>query len=145
MSDDCTTDTTTFLAARTEHECAVGRLLLPLLVTPALLAACFSEHTEPTSGGEGVAVGDIFFRSNHNGTANPAVDTVVAGTTVTWTWATSESLPHSVQSTGSPSFTSSAVQTGPGKTYQFTFTTPGTYQYDCVVHGSAMTGTIVVR
>jgi len=122
-----------------------GRLLLPLLVTPTLLAACFSEHTAPSTGGEGVAVGDIFFRSNHNGSANPAVDTVVAGTTVTWTWATTESLPHSVQSMGSPSFTSSAVQAGPGKTYQVTFTAPGTYQYDCAVHGSAMTGTMVVR
>jgi plastocyanin len=120
-------------------------LLLPVLVTPALLAACFSEHTAPSTGGEGVTVGDIFFRSNHNGSANPAVDTVVAGTTVTWTWGSNENLPHSVQSLGSPSFTSSATQAGPGKAYQFTFTTLGTYEYDCAVHGSAMTGTIVVR
>jgi plastocyanin len=53
-------------------------------------------------------------------------------------------LPHSVQSTGSPSFTSSGILTGPGSTYQFTFTAPGTYQYDCAVHGTMMTGTIVV-
>ena len=119
--------------------------LLPLLVVPALLGACFSEHTAPSTGGEGVAVGDIFFSSNHNGTVNPAVDTVAAGTTLTWTWASTETLPHSVQSLGSPSFTSSAIQTGPGKTYQFTFTAPGTYQYNCAVHGSAMTGTILVR
>jgi len=122
-----------------------SRLLVPVLVTPALLAACFSERTAPSTGGEGVAVGDIFFSSNHNGSANPAVDTVVAGTTVTWTWATTESLPHSVESLGSPSFTSSAIQTGPGKTYRFTFTAPGTYQYDCAVHGTMMTGTIVVH
>jgi len=64
--------------------------------------------------------------------------------TVTWTWATNESLPHSVQSLGSPSFTSSAIQQGPGKTYQFKFTAPGTYQYDCAVHGTMMTGRIVV-
>ena len=25
--------------------------------------------------------------------------------------------------------------TGAGNTYQFTFTAPGTYQYDCAVHG----------
>jgi plastocyanin len=120
-------------------------LLLPLLVVPALLGACFSEHTAPTTGGEGVAVGDIFFSSNHNGTVNPAVDTVAAGTTLTWTWASTETLPHSVQSLGSPSFTSSTIQTGPGKSYQFTFATPGTYHYDCAVHGSAMTGTVLVR
>ena len=63
---------------------------------------------------------------------------------MTWTWGGSESLPHSVQSTGSPSFTSSGIQTGAGQSYQFTFSTPGTYQYDCAVHGQMMTGTIVV-
>jgi hypothetical protein len=39
---------------------------------------------------------------------------------------------------------SSAIQTGSGQTYNFTFTAPGTYQYDCAVHGQMMTGTIVV-
>jgi plastocyanin len=53
-------------------------------------------------------------------------------------------LPHSVQSLGSPSFTSSAIQTGPGQTYSFTFTAEGTYQYDCAVHGQEMRGEIVV-
>jgi plastocyanin len=53
-------------------------------------------------------------------------------------------LPHSVQSLGSTSFTSSSIQTGSG-THVVTFTAPGTYQYDCAVHGSAMTGTIVVQ
>ena len=106
-----------------------------------------------TAGGTGsaapataaVTVGDIFFKSDRNGTSNPAVDTVAVNGTVTWTWATTENLPHSVQSVGSPSFTSSAIQTGSGNTYQFTFTAPGTYQYDCAVHGAMMTGTIVVQ
>ena len=92
-----------------------------------------------------VAVGDIFFTSGHNGSSNPAVDTVAVNGTVTWTWASGEVMSHSVESTGSPNFTSSAVQTGPGKTYQFTFTAPGTYQYDCAIHGPLMTGRIVVR
>ncbi|HEV7365393.1 MAG TPA: Ig-like domain-containing protein [Gemmatimonadales bacterium] len=92
-----------------------------------------------------VSVGDIFFASAHNGSSNPAVDTVAINGTVTWTWAPTEAFPHSVESTGSPNFTSSAVQTGPGKTYQFTFTAPGTYQYDCAIHGPQMTGRIVVR
>jgi plastocyanin len=103
-----------------------------------------------TSGGAApataaVTVGDIFFKSGLNGSSNPAVDTVAVNGTVTWTWATTESLPHSVQSIGSPSFTSSAIQSGSGKTYQFMFTGPGTYQYDCAVHGQMMTGMIVVQ
>ena len=53
-------------------------------------------------------------------------------------------MPHSVQSLGTPSFTSSAIMTGSGSSYSFTFTAPGTYQYDCAVHGPSMTGSIVV-
>jgi hypothetical protein len=89
-------------------------------------------------------VGDIFFQSGHNGSRNTAVDTVAVNGTVTWTWGTGESLPHSVQSLGSPSFTSSGIQTGAGSTYQFTFATAGAYNYNCGVHGNLMTGTIVV-
>jgi plastocyanin len=90
-------------------------------------------------------VGNIFFKSGHNGSANPAVDTVAAGGTVTWTWTNSGSVPHSVESVGSPSFTSSDIKTGDGSTYQATFATPGSYQYECAVHGAMMRGTIVVR
>jgi plastocyanin len=122
----------------------------------ALLAGCGgSSTTSPSTGSGGtgsgtggpvgsVTVGDIFFTSGHNGSSNPAVDTVAAGGIVTWTWAAGESLPHSVQSLGSPSFASSAIQSGGGSTYKVTFPTTGSYQYDCAVHGKMMTGTIVV-
>jgi plastocyanin len=141
-------------------------LLMSGVLAATLFAACSDNSTSPTSptppnpapgnggGGTGggsaapttaaVTVGDIFFKSVLNGTSNPAVDTVAVNGTVTWTWATTEALPHSIQSLGSPSFTSSAIITGAGKTYAVTFATPGTYQYDCGVHGQMMTGTIVV-
>jgi plastocyanin len=90
-----------------------------------------------------VRVGNIFFGSNLNGTQNPAVDTVAVGGTVTWTWVSNS--PHSVQSTGSPSFLSSSVKNVGGSTYAVTFPTAGTYQYDCSIHGTQMTGRIVVR
>jgi plastocyanin len=126
------------------------------LVAAGLLAGCGSDSstTAPNTGNGGgggggpvgsVTVGDIFFKSGHNASSNPAVDTVATGGTVTWTWGTGESLPHSVQSLGSPSFTSSAIQTGSGSSYKVTFPTAGTYQYDCAVHGKMMTGTIVVQ
>ena len=119
-------------------------------------AACFSEHSPPTTpttpttpgtapATAAVNVGDIFFTSALNGSSNPAVDTVAVNGTVTWTWVAGDVLPHSVQSLGSPSFTSSGILSGAGNTYQFTFTAPGTYQYDCAVHGQLMTGSIVVR
>ena len=110
-----------------------------------LLSACFSEHTGPSTGGSGVAVGDNFFRSNRNGTANPAIDTVQAGTTLTWTWVNTGTTPHSVKSEGSPAFVSSATLTGEGTVYSVTLTTPGLYAYDCAVHGSVMAGSVQVQ
>ncbi len=121
----------------------------------ASLAAC-SAYTAsgPYGGGTGggqrgggpvgaVTLGPgIQFVSSHNGSQNSAVDTIPVGGTVTWTW--TGSLPHSVQSVGSSSFSSSGLKTGSG-TYAVRFTAPGTYQYDCAVHGTAMTGTIVVQ
>jgi plastocyanin len=125
-----------------------SRLHWLLIFTAATAAACSSD-SEPNDGGGGAAgtvtVGNIFFKSGHNSTQNPAVDTVAAGTTVTWTWTSTGSTPHSVQSEAEPSFTSSNTLTGNGMTYTFKFTTPGTYHYDCAIHGDAMTGTIVVQ
>jgi plastocyanin len=92
-----------------------------------------------------VTVGNNFFQSVHNGSKNTAVDTVAVNGTVTWTWTSTGTVSHSVQSTGSPSFTSSAIMTGNGQTYNFQFTQAGTYTYDCAVHLAAMTGRIVVR
>jgi plastocyanin len=137
-------------------------LIVSGLLAAALLAGCGSDSSTapstgnggvgggtgggtPATGNAAVTVGDIFFKSAQNGSSNTAVDTIVAGASVTWTWAAGESLPHSVQSTGTPSFASSAIQSGGGKSYQVKFPTAGTYQYDCAVHGKSMTGTIVVQ
>lgn len=88
-----------------------------------------------------VDIGDDFFKSSHNATQNPAVDTVAVGGQVTWTW--TGAVNHSVQSTGSPSFTSSTIQAS--GTYQRAFNVAGTYHYDCAVHGAIMSGIIVVK
>jgi plastocyanin len=121
-----------------------------LLLAAALGVAACGDSTDNNDGnGNGtpgtVTVGNIFFTSGNNGSQNPAVDTVAAGTAVTWTWTGTGSTSHSVRSQGTPTFASSDILTGDGMTYSVTFTTPGTYQYDCAVHGSAMTGRIVVQ
>ena len=54
------------------------------------------------------------------------------------------SAPHNVASVGTPTFASGPVETGSGKIYEQTFTTPGVYRYNCAIHGNLMTGTIVV-
>jgi hypothetical protein len=99
----------------------------------------------PAPSTAAIIVGNIFFKSGLNGSTNQAVDTVAVGGTVTWTWTNTGSVPHSIESEGAPAFTSSDVLTGGGSTHHVTFSTPGTYRYDCAVHGAAMSGTIVVR
>jgi plastocyanin len=121
----------------------------------AAAIGCSSSTTGPGTGGTGngpgggpvgsVIVGNIKFESGHNGTTNPAQDTVAVGQPVTWTWTGTGSTAHSVASIGSPAFPSSQILTGNGMVYTFTFTQAGTYHYDCAVHGSLMTGTVVVQ
>lgn len=93
--------------------------------------------TTPPVGVLAITVGNDFF--------NPGTPTIVAGTAVTWTWVGTGSVPHSVRSTGTPSFPSSVTLTGDGNSHAFTFTVPGAYEYDCAVHGALMKGTITVQ
>jgi len=71
---------------------------------------------------------------------SPSDITVKVGTTVTWT--NQDSAAHTATETDG--------KTGPdsgtldqGKTYSFTYSTPGTYSYHCNFH-SSMTGTVTV-
>jgi plastocyanin len=137
----------------------IGRL--STVAALALMAGCSgSAATEPppdggptggdTGGGAAppmaaVSVGNNIFISGHNGSANPAVDTIAAGGTVTWTWTNAGGVLHSIQSLDFPIFRNSQVKSGDGSTYQVVFRRAGTYLYDCAIHGAAMTGTIVVR
>lgn len=132
----------------------IRRLLTGIIL--AVVAGCSGDNApmDPSTGGGGsdparatasVIVGNVFFKSGHNGSTNRAVDTVAVGGTVTWTWTSTGDIPHSVESLGSPIFRNSIIHTGDGKTYEATFHSAGTYQYDCAIHGPAMTGTIVVR
>ncbi len=89
-----------------------------------------------------VTVGDFFFRSGRNNSQNLAIDTVAVGGTVTWNW--SGTSTHNVSSTGAPTFTGSPNRSASGS-YGFVFNTPGTYQYECGIHGASMAGTVVVR
>jgi plastocyanin len=86
----------------------------------------------------------IIFKSLRNNTTNPAVDTIATGQGVLWRWAGGT---HSVEST-SPApndFASSGISSTPGNLYVVTFLTTGTFQYDCGVHTTGMTGRVVVQ
>jgi hypothetical protein len=92
-----------------------------------------------------VTVGNDFFRSVQNGSQNAAVDTIAAGARVIWSWNAAGS--HSIRSTGIPPkvFRNSVVMSAASSTYAVRLLNPGTYDYDCAVHGAAMTGRIVVK
>lgn len=68
---------------------------------------------------------------------SPATLTVPAGTTVTWT--NQDSAPHQIKSD-----TFNSAQLSQGESYQFTFTTKGSFDYSCAIHPS-MTGKINVE
>ncbi|MGH2819079.1 MAG: cupredoxin domain-containing protein [Actinomycetota bacterium] len=56
-------------------------------------------------------------------------------------WANEGAAPHTATA-DSGTFDSGTVN--PGRQYRFKFTKAGTYSYICVIHGSSMSGTIVV-
>jgi plastocyanin len=110
-----------------------------------LLAGCGdgpagTGETPPSS--VAVDVGNIFFQSARNGSMDPAVDTVAAGGTVTWTWIEAGTHTVRLEDAGlpeSPEFTDN------GSVFSMPFPAAGTYAYDCGVHGPVMAGTIVVK
>src|SRR3989442_8504066 len=101
---------------------------IPLMLAATLLAGC-GGVTSPGGGGHpggDVLVGNIFFRSAHNGTQNPAVDTIAAGDSITWAWNAAGS--HSIPSTGPVPgiFRNSGGMSGASDSYTITVRDPRT-------------------
>lgn len=97
------------------------------------LASCGGASDGITGGGgrsDSIDVADNFYR--------PASDTVAAGTTVTWKWTGTRS--HTV--TFEDGVTSEKITSG---SFSRTFDEPGTYAYQCNVHGASMSGTVIVE
>jgi len=70
----------------------------------------------------------------------PTPITIKVGDTVTWT--NRDAAQHSARFAGLGTGTAILSQ---GQSGSLTFTTAGTFNYDCAVHGSAMQGTVVVQ
>ncbi|MBI4883680.1 MAG: cupredoxin domain-containing protein [Actinobacteria bacterium] len=104
---------------------AVGSLALALLWAQDSTGTTASP-TEPGS----VTISDFTFQAQET--------TVAVGATVTWT--NTDGFAHSIVGTDG-SFNSDPLDGG--ETFSQSFSTAGTYQYVCGIHGS-MTGTLVV-
>ena len=98
----------------------------------------------------GVAVGDIWFcdASFQDGVCDTVIN---VGDTVVWDFGGAQ-LPHTTTAcgascdapTGTPLWDSGVIAGG-GGTFQFTFTEPGTYLYQCEVHSLTQRGRIIVQ
>jgi plastocyanin len=107
-------------------------LTIVVLVVVVIAAyAAFSAFSWPKADGNSVT---MQFLSFHPGTL-----TVSAGTTVTWT----DKDPFTKHDVIGNGFAS--LNMGMGDTYSYTFSTPGTYTYDCSHHRWWMKGTIIVQ
>jgi plastocyanin len=100
-----------------------------------VLASCSSSMSPGGGGGHSttITVSDNMF--------TPTPDTVSAGT-VTFSWAGSNQ--HNVTWDSGPGTLPANSMTKTSGSYTATLQV-GTYQYHCIIHGSVMSGTIVVH
>jgi plastocyanin len=73
---------------------------------------------------------------------SPATITIQAGTRVRWT--NLDNDRHSITDTASPARFDSGLF-APNGTWSYVFNTPGTYTYYCSLHGTFMSGTVIVQ
>jgi plastocyanin len=118
------------------------------LVTLVLLAGAsgcggisgYGSTTGPGGGGHTLSI------SMSGAAFSPALDTVAAGSLVTWT--NNDGVAHNVTAVpGSADTYASSNLAGSG-TFSHTFLAAGTYVYYCTIHGTptaGMRGTIVVQ
>jgi plastocyanin len=126
---------------------------LSLFMLAALVPGCgggggggsYSAPPPPPPPANTVMVGSTGAYMDQN-IFSPVTLTVSAGTTVTWSWATSgHTVDSGTSCTSDGGFSSGGVQSA-GFTMTHQFMTPGTYHYYCTTHcGLGMTGTIVVQ
>jgi plastocyanin len=93
----------------------------------------------PAYAATSVSIGDNFY--------SPTTVTVSAGTTITWTYGSGNSIHSVTADNGSFDSSPNCPPTcmNPGDSYTHTFTAVGSFPYHCRIHGSAMAGTVVVE
>ena len=124
-----------------------ARRILVLAGMIAVAASC-SGGSNVTGGGGGGGGGGGCSGTNAapavcDNRFSPAAITISAGSSVTWTWKGANA--HNVTFTSGPVALGGSGTISSGSFTQ-TFTTPGTYEYECSIHVSTgMTGTITVN
>jgi plastocyanin len=117
---------------------ALGRLVAVSLTVALAVAACGGAGKDG-AGGEPVATSVVDLPPSYKFV--PESIAVTTDTTVTWT--NNDNFTHSVR------FLDSGLPTEPllmqpGASATFTFSTAGTYRYECHLHPQQMQGTVAV-
>ena len=118
----------------------------------ASLSACggggYSSTSPPNNSPPGNTPPPSNGISVQNNMFTPGTKTVGVGSEVKWAWNSCTGDAYSGQTCVAHSVTFEDGATSPTQdqgTYARTFTTAGTYNYHCSVHGAAMAGTITVQ
>ena len=114
------------------------RLLGPTLLLSVVAVGCASAPATtpaPAVAGTQISIKGFAF--------NPSQPSVAKGATITWT--NDDGTTHTVTS-GVPGTLSGKFdqRVEPGKTFSFTFSDTGTYEFFCNIHNS-MRGTVTVK
>jgi len=113
-----------------------------VLVTAFAFAAIATASCSNSTYGGGSCTGTATNVSVCDNFYSPNASAIAAGSSITWTWRGSTN--HSVTfQTGPVALGGSATMSS--GTFTQTFTTPGTYTYQCLVHGAAMSGSVTVN
>ena len=114
------------------------RIRLAMIAAVVVVGVACGSASYGTGGGGGSPTANQVFMQN---TAfNPATRTVSVGTTVTWV--NQDPFAHTTTSNSGAWDSGSIASTG---SFQRTFATAGTFPYHCTIHGTPMSGTIVVQ
>ena len=114
----------------------------------AALAGCGGADSGMSPGTNNNPTGVNTVSLLDNNSFSPSTLTVTAGTTVTWKWPQCTDGGYSTCATHSVTFDDgSNVASSTQSQGQFTrtFATPGTYKYHCSIHGTSMSGQVVVQ
>ena len=113
--------------------------LAAAIAVVAAFAACGDDSTSPPPGG-GTFNGTVQVNNNF---FSPSSATINVGETVTWKFNGTHTVTSPPPATASDfTFDSGTKSSG---TFQFTFNNAGTAHYYCEVHGTGMSGTIIVK
>ncbi|MBU6328564.1 MAG: cupredoxin domain-containing protein [Acidobacteria bacterium] len=119
-------------------------MLVPLLLVALACSGSQSGSSASTSSTQPAQSGTVAVSVVDNN-FRPQDVTVTVGSTVIWT--NEGRADHNIVAFGATPFHVDTASFGPGATYSWTATEPGTYRYYCSIHGAptaAMYGSVTV-